>query len=177
MDSNGKHQNSQSNEQENKDALRREFRAALGAFATGVTVLTALDDGGQPIGVTISSFNSVSLDPPLILWSLDVNSPNLEAFRGARHYAVNVLAADQQPLSDRFASRREKRFDDLPWNPGLSGAPLFAGCCAWFECVSEAHYPGGDHLIFVGRVERFSLGEAEAPLVFHQGRYRRLDAA
>ena len=153
----------------------RDFRSTLGSFATGVTVITALTPDGQPIGVTISSFNSVSLDPPLILWSLSLNSPNIEAFSSASHYAVNVLSADQQHISDRFASRRSDRFADLPFSNGLSDVPLLANCCAWFECTNEAHYPGGDHLIFVGHVERFALGEAESPLIFHNARYRQLD--
>jgi len=153
----------------------RDFRDTLGCFATGVTVVTALSSAGRPIGVTISSFNSVSLDPPLILWSLSLNSPNLEAFRNADHYSVNVLADDQQELSNRFASRRNDRFMDIPTRPGLSGIPLIEGCCAWFECSNEAHYPGGDHLIFVGRVERFSKGRADSPLVFFNARYCLLD--
>jgi len=154
---------------------RREFRDTLGTFATGVTVLTTLAADGQPIGVTISSFNSVSLDPPLILWSLSLSSPNIEAFQNASHYSVNILAADQQALSNRFASPRNDRFADIPTQPGLSGIPLIEGCCAWFECSNEAHYPGGDHLIFVGRVERFAQGAAKSPLVFHNARYRQLD--
>jgi len=153
----------------------RDFRAALGSFATGVTVLTTLATDSRPIGVTISSFNSVSLDPPLILWSLSLNSPNIEAFQNADHYSVNVLAAGQQDISNRFASPRNDRFADIATRQGLSGIPLIEGCCAWFECSNEAHYPGGDHLIFVGRVERFSLGLAESPLIFHNARYRQLD--
>ena len=152
----------------------RDFRSALGCFATGVTVVTALAADGCPIGVTISSFNSVSLAPPLILWSLSLNSPNLDAFRQARHYAVNVLAAGQQHLSDRFAARCADRFSDLPLHTGLAGVPLLDGCCAWFECSNVAHYPGGDHLIFVGSVEHFAQGQAGAPLIFHAGTYRRL---
>ena len=153
----------------------RDFRNTLGRFATGVTVITAKAADGSPIGVTISSFNSVSLDPPLILWSLSLSSPNLAAFRDADHYAVNILAFGQQDLSDRFASRRSDRFADLPIHTGLAGVPLLDGCCAWFECSNEAHYPGGDHLIFVGHVEHFAAGEAQAPLVFHNGAYRRLE--
>ena len=153
---------------------RCDLRSTLGSFATGVTVITALAPDGEPIGLTVSSFNSVSLDPPLILWSLSLNSPNLEAFRSASHYAVNVLAADQQWLSDRFAGRSNDRFADLPRCAGLAGVPLIDGCCAWFECANEAHYPGGDHLIFVGRVERFAQGESESPLIFHGARYRQL---
>lgn len=154
----------------------RDFRSTLGSFATGVTIVTALDSDGQPIGVTISSFNSVSLDPPLILWSLSLSTPKLEAFRSARHYSVNILAADQQSLSDRFASRSDDHFTDLPQRAGLGGVPLIEGCCAWFECANEAQYPGGDHLIFVGHVKRFARGEAGAPLIFHSGSYRQLGA-
>lgn len=153
----------------------REFRNALGRFATGVTVITALDPAGTPIGVTISSFNSVSLDPPLVLWSLALNSPRLDAFRQAGRYAINVLAADQRGLSNRFASRTDDRFADVPVHAGLGGAPLIDGCCAWFECSHEACYPGGDHLIFVGRVERFARGESTSPLVFFDGAYCWLD--
>jgi flavin reductase (DIM6/NTAB) family NADH-FMN oxidoreductase RutF len=152
----------------------RDLRSTLGSFATGVTVITARAPGGEPIGLTISSFNSVSLDPPLILWSLSLSSPNLEAFRSASHYAVNVLAAEQQWLSNRFAARGNDRFADLPQRPGLGGAPLIEGCCAWFECANEAQYPGGDHLIFVGHVERFAQGDAPSPLIFHNAGYRRL---
>lgn len=153
----------------------RDFRGTLGRFATGVTVITALAPDGEPIGVTISSFNSVSLEPPLILWSLSLNSPNLETFRQASHYAVNVLSVDQQEISDRFASRSNKRFEGILRHAGLGGVPLLEGCCAVFECTNEAHYPGGDHLIFVGHVERFALGEAVRPLIFHSGRYCQID--
>lgn len=153
----------------------RDFRSTLGNFATGITVITALAENGEAVGVTISSFNSVSLEPPLILWSLALNSPSLDVFRNASHYAVNVLSAEQQNLSDRFASRSADRFAGISQRPGLGGAPLLDGCCAWFECSNEAHYPGGDHLILVGHVERFEQGDAPLPLIFHGGRYRRLD--
>ena len=160
-----------------KDDCCRDFRSTLGRFATGVTVVTALSADGKPIGVTISSFNSVSLDPPLILWSLSLSSPNLEAFRKASHYAVNVLSVNQQKISDRFASRSNKSFAGIPRHTGLSGVPLLEGCCACFECTNEAHYPGGDHLIFVGHVERFAECQTESPLIFHNGRYCRLEAS
>ena len=137
----------------------------------------ALADDGQPIGLTVSSFNSVSLAPPLILWSLALESPNFDAFCNASHFAVNVLSADQQQLSDRFASRANERFADLDVCPGLAGVPLISGCCAWFECVNEARYPGGDHLIFLGRVERFAAGKNELPLLFHNARYRQLETS
>ncbi|MEF8716147.1 MAG: flavin reductase family protein, partial [Accumulibacter sp.] len=156
-----------------RDLVCRDFRDALGSFATGVTVLTTLATDGKPVGLTISSFNTVSLDPPLILWSLACDSPRLAAFRHAGHYAVNVLAADQEVISNRFASRDEDRFDALAFTPGLAGVPLIQGCSAWFECSHEAHYPGGDHLIFLGRVQRFARGQTADPLIFHAGRYRR----
>ena len=152
----------------------RAFRGALGSFATGVTVLTALAPDGEWIGLTVSSFNSVSLDPPLILWSLSCTSPKLDAFRRASHYAVNVLAANQQEISDRFATRSGERFTGVPLREGLNGVPLLEGCCAWFECTQQAQHPGGDHVIFVGRVSRFAQGEPQAPLVFHGGSYRKL---
>lgn len=156
----------------------RAFRDTLGCFATGVTVITALapngEKSGEPIGLTISSFNSVSLDPPLILWSLSAESPSLESFRSASHYVVNVLSVDQQEISNRFAARSGDRFAGVPVRQSAHGAPLIDGCCAWFECANELQHAGGDHLIFVGRVERFTQGEATSPLVFHGGRYREL---
>lgn len=158
----------------NPDMNCRDFRRALGSFATGITVITAVGRDGQPLGMTISSFNSVSLDPPLILWSLSLASPSLEAFRSASHYAVNVLSADQEDLSNRFASRSGNRFADVATRPGLAGVPLIEGCCAWFECTQHAHYAGGDHLIFVGYVEQFEQDANVAPLIFHGGNYRRL---
>jgi len=157
-----------------RDVVCRDFRDALGSFATGVTVVTALTPDGQAIGVTVSSFNAVSLQPPLILWSLSCNSPRLAAFRAASHYAVNVLAAEQQWISDCFASRDDDRFGPLETSQGLAGAPLIKGCSAWFECANEVQHPGGDHLVFIGRVERFARGDAREPLIFHGGDYRQL---
>lgn len=151
----------------------RALRDALGAFATGVTVVTALDPDGRAIGLTVNSFNAVSLEPPLILWSLSLASPNLEAFRQASHFAVNVLAADQRAISERFAQRGSDKFADIEWRAGLHGAPLLAGCSAVLECRNEAQHAGGDHLIFIGRIENCSRQD-KAPLVFHGGRYRIL---
>ena len=155
------------------DGRQRELRDALGAFATGVTVVTALAPDGRPIGLTVSSFNTVSLDPPLIVWSLSLGSANHEAFRGAGHYAVNVLALDQVWLSQRFAQPNGDKFGGIELSPGLGGAPLLPGCCAYFECRNETQHPGGDHLVFIGRVERFAR-LAKEPLLFHGGRYKGL---
>ncbi|MBL8503209.1 MAG: flavin reductase family protein [Rhodocyclaceae bacterium] len=154
-------------------AGQRALRNALGVFATGVTVVTMRGAGGEPIGLTVNSFNAVSLDPPLIVWSLSLASPNLESFRGCGHYAVNVLALDQAWLSQRFASREADKFAGLEPKSGLGGAPLLTGCCAWFECANQAQHAGGDHLLFIGRVERHSHHRKE-PLVFQGGRYRAL---
>lgn len=152
----------------------RAFRDALGSFATGIAVVTACAPDGEFVGLTVNSFNSVSLDPPLVLWSLDLASPNLEAFRAASHYVVNILAADQVELSQHFASRQPDKFGDLQLCLGAGGAPLLQGCCAWFECANETRHPGGDHLIFLGRVERFAHDPARPPLLYHAGRYRQL---
>lgn len=126
------------------------------------------------MGLTANSFSSVSLDPPLVLWSLAATSPNLEGFQRASHYAINVLTEAQEELSNHFATRQEDKFSSLEWTPGLGGAPLLPACHAHFEVRNEFHYPGGDHLIFVGHVERFSANPAVAPLLFHNGRYRQL---
>ncbi|HEX5803342.1 MAG TPA: flavin reductase family protein [Azospira sp.] len=152
----------------------RAFRDALGSFATGIAVVTACAADGEFIGLTINSFNSVSLDPPLVLWSLDLASPNLEAFSQASHYVVNILAADQEAVSQHFATRQPDKFGDLQLCLGAGSAPLLHGCCAWFECANETRYPGGDHLIFLGRVERFTHDPQRAPLLYHGGRYRHL---
>lgn len=152
---------------------QRRLRDALGGFATGVTVVTALGANGAPAGVTINSFASVSLQPPLILWSLGLNSPSLPAFESCSRYAVNVLAADQIDLAQRFAQSQRDRFDGVELIVGAGGTPMLAGCCAWFECRNEMRYAGGDHLILVGQVEDFQRQE-KAPLVFHGGRYRAL---
>jgi flavin reductase (DIM6/NTAB) family NADH-FMN oxidoreductase RutF len=151
----------------------RAFRDALGTFATGVTVVTTWAADGTYVGLTVSSFNSVSLSPPLVLWSLGLDSASLAAFRAGSHYVVNVLAEDQIDLSRRFALTKSDKFGDLAITQGAGGAPLLPGCCAWFECRNEAQYAGGDHLIFVGRVERFSRSD-RPPLLFQGGAYRAL---
>ncbi|MCL2524980.1 MAG: flavin reductase family protein [Betaproteobacteria bacterium] len=152
----------------------RPLRNALGRFATGVAIVTALDPDGQPLGLTINSFAAVSLDPALVLWCLDNASRNLDAFRRASHHTIHILAADQRDLSNRFATWQGERFADLSWQPGLGGAPLFPGCCATFEVVNETAHVGGDHTIFVGRVKRFAENADLAPLLFHAGQYRQL---
>jgi len=146
------------------------LRDALGQYATGVAIVTALDGAGQPAGLTVNSFASVSLEPPLVLWSLARTASCMPAFEGCSHFVVNVLAAEQRMLADRFATTGIDRFAGVAWTPGIGGAPLLADCCATFECRSETWHEGGDHLIFVGRVERFARADLP-PLLFHSGRY------
>lgn len=152
----------------------RALRNALGRFATGIAIVTAIDPDGHPIGLTVNSFSAVSLNPALVLWCLDNGSNNLEAFRKASHHAINILAVDQKDLSNRFATWPTDRFAGLPWQAGSGGAPVFPGCCATFEVANESQLPGGDHTIFVGRVERFNEAADLAPLLFHAGQYRTL---
>lgn len=149
------------------------FRRTLGQFATGVTVVTACTPEGRHVGLTVNSFNSVSLTPPLVLWSLARHLPVIAEFERCSHYAINVLASHQQPLSQRFATRAEDKFTDLDVREGVGGVPLLHGCCAWFECRNGVRHDGGDHLIFLGEVLRFERGDGE-PLIYHAGRYRYL---
>ena len=149
-------------------ALR--FRSALGAFATGVTIVTTRDEQGRDIGLTANSFNSVSLDPPMVLWSLAKNARSLPAFLAASHFAVHVLAADQEELSLRFATRGSEKFAGLDLERGASQVPLLRGCSARFQCRTAFRHEGGDHVIFVGAVESFDHSD-RPPLVFHGGRY------
>lgn len=146
------------------------FRRALSTFATGVAIVTTTDQRGEPTGLTVSSFNSVSLDPPLVLWSLSRRSFNLSIYHDASHFAVNVLAADQVALSSRFSSPGADRFADLAIETGIGGVPLLPDVAACFQCRTEFRYEGGDHVIFVGRVEAFSHSE-RMPLVFCRGTY------
>lgn len=148
-----------------------DFRAALGRFATGVTIITARTPDGVPIGLTANSFNSVSLAPPLVLWSLALRAGSLPIFCAASHYAIHVLAADQRALAERFATRGADRFAGLPERSGVGGVPLIEGCAAVFECRNRSRHEEGDHVIFVGEVEHCSAQADAQPLIFHGGRY------
>ena len=147
------------------------FRHALGNFATGVTIVTTLDESGGYIGVTANSFNSVSMDPPLVLWSLDKRAYSLKTYETAEYFVVNVLAADQVSLSTRFAtSGPTDKFEGVSCTEGAGGAPVLAGCAAHFQCRKSFVYEGGDHLILVGEVVKFDAS-GRAALVFHKGSY------
>lgn len=151
----------------------RHLRNALGRFTTGVTIVTCCDAQGQFVGLTANSFNSLSMDPPLILWSLRTASPSLVPFVTAPRFAVNVLAEAQVELSRRFASKSEDRFAEGAWALGEHGAPVVAGCAAVFECESVSHQVAGDHHLFIGRV--LACTEAPVPpLLFQAGHYRLL---
>ena len=150
----------------------RDFRVALGSFATGVTVITACGAGGQRVGLTVNSFSSVSLDPPLVLWNLSINAPSLPVFREAGHFAVNVLSAGQRGLAEHFARRADDKFTgaDFAIRDGLGGAPVLDGVSAVFECRNAERYYGGDHVIFLGEVKAYEFS-SNAPLVFCRGAY------
>ena len=140
-------------------------------FATGVTIVTARTPDGGLIGLTANSFNSVSLNPPLVLWSLSQAAGSMAALSSGSHYAINILAADQKELAERFASKREDRWKDVLFTEGAGGSPLLSGAAASFECFNRSRYDEGDHVIFVGEVERCSHRAGVAPLLFHGGRF------
>jgi len=146
----------------------RALRAALSQFATGVTIVTALAPDGEPIGLTVSSFNSVSLSPPLVLWSLSHGSHSLDAFRQCEHYAIHVLAASQLELAQRFAARGVDRFAGLTCAIGLGHVPLLPDTLATFECRNHRQHPEGDHTIFVGEVLRCTHQADAPPLLYHR---------
>ena len=150
---------------------RLEFRTALGMFATGVTVITARAADGTLVGLTANSFNSVSLTPPLVLWSLGQAASAMGALSQGSHYAINILAADQKALAEQFAGPRDQRWAGVEFTTGVNGAPLLAGAAATFECFNRSRYEEGDHVIFVGEVERCSHRTGAAPLLYHGGKF------
>lgn len=150
----------------------RDFRNALGTYATGVTIITAAAPDGKPYGLTCNSFASVSLNPPLVLWSLVVYSSSLTIFQNASHFTVNVLGASQQALATKFAKSSDDKFTGVDWTPGLGGAPVLAESVANFQCRSVNRYYGGDHVIFLGAVEAYTYG-AKEPLLFARGTFGR----
>lgn len=151
---------------------RMDLRQAFGRFGTGVTVITTRAPDGTPIGVTANSFNTVSLEPPIVLWSLSIKSPSLELFRAAGHFAVNVLTLDQLDLSQRFSSPTENKFTGVEFSDGFAGVPVITGCAATIECAVVNEHVVGDHVLFLGQVERYAYEHA-APLLFFNGKYIR----
>jgi flavin reductase (DIM6/NTAB) family NADH-FMN oxidoreductase RutF len=150
----------------------RALRSALGRFATGVTVVTTRCPSGKLVGLTANSFSSVSLDPPLVLWSLRRTAASLQSFTGSRYFAVNVLSADQEKLSNHFATPSPDKFADIKFETGIAGCPLLPRTLACFECQLETEVEGGDHVIFLGRVLRATYRDG-VPLIFASGSYCR----
>lgn len=148
----------------------RAFRRALGNFATGVTIITARSAEGVHVGVTASSFSSLSMAPPLVMWSSIKDSPSCAIFESAAHFAVNILASDQLDMSNHFARQQEDKFSGVEWEEGLGGAPIFSGCAGRFQCETYDKVDGGDHWIFIGKVIAFD-DFGRPPLCFHQGSY------
>jgi 3-hydroxy-9,10-secoandrosta-1,3,5(10)-triene-9,17-dione monooxygenase reductase component len=153
----------------------RDFRSALGCFPTGVCLITTLAPDGQRVGLTANSFSSVSLDPPMVLWSLARTASSAPVFRDAEYFAINVLGAGDEALSSHFAKSGADKFAAFAerFTAGLGGVPVLQGAAASFECHSRHRYYGGDHIIVIGVVERYTHGE-RPPLVFHRGKYVRL---
>jgi flavin reductase (DIM6/NTAB) family NADH-FMN oxidoreductase RutF len=152
----------------------RTLRDALGCFATGVTVVTCLDDDGQPAGLTVNSFTSVSLEPPLLLVCVHKQAASTHALISAANFAINVLQTGQQPASITFSTRVEDRFGAMAWSCGEAGAPIFKDSLGVFECERFAVYDGGDHHILVGQVVKASFDAGLDPLLYFRGSYRRL---
>ena len=150
-----------------------QLRQVFGQFATGVTIITTGGESGEPVGMTASSFNTVSLEPPLILWCIGKNTGCFDAFNRCEHFAIHVLSEEQEALSTLFAKRGVDRFAGLEYQTNSSGVPLLQKFCARLQCSVSARYDGGDHLIMVGRVENMHTQD-RTPLIFHRGRYARI---
>lgn len=153
------------------------FREALGRFASGVCVVTTASSGGETAGVTITSFTSLSLDPPLVLFCIGRRSTSVDAFLACRAFAINLLSARQEDLSELFASQTPDKFAGIAWQAGRNGCPLLPDGLGSLECETETVHPGGDHFIVVGKVVRFSGASDVEPLLRFRGRYHRLGAA
>ncbi len=149
----------------------RDFRNALGRFATGVAVVTALAPDGTKVGLTISSFNSASLAPPLVLWSLMKNATSMPVFESISHYAVNVLGAPQKAMAMQFSRKEVDRWEGVDYQLGATGVPLLTGAIATFECRNRSRYDEGDHVILVGEVEQCHYVTDVVPLLYHGGNF------
>lgn len=153
---------------------QKDFRKALGQFPTGVTIVTTLSDTGEPIGMTASSFNSVSMNPPLILWSIDHRAHSLEIFENCEYFAVNILGEQQQDLSNLFASTGADKFKETEFSKGAGQSPLLPNCVAQLECKTWNTYDGGDHTIIIGEVLDYRHDDSQNALVFYQGDYAEI---
>ena len=146
----------------------KNLRNVLSKFATGVTVVSTIDNDGKPVGMTANSFTSVSLDPPLVLWNIGINQPSYDAFSKAKGYSVNILSKDQKDICDLFSSSIDDKFNDIDYILSDNGFPIIQKSLAWFDCIKWNNYPGGDHQILVGEVKNFYANEND-PLIFWNG--------
>lgn len=156
---------------------RIDLRDALGSFATGIAIVTSIDETGTPVGVTVNSFSSVSMDPPLVLFCLDRGAFSLPTFVSAGHFAINILESAQAELSKRFATPMADKWAGLRWTAGSGGIPLIPGCVAWVECTRHEVIEAGDHLILVGKVTRVRSEPEREALLYKRGRYGRFVSA
>lgn len=152
----------------------RELRDALGRFATGVCLITTQTSAGEAVAMTVNSFSSVSLDPPLVLWCLQDNSDVYDVFSSPRYFGINILASEQQELSNQYARKGQHALETAHFRQGKTGAPIIRDALVSFECELEATYDGGDHLIIVGRVKDMNQRPTGEPLLFFSGGYREL---
>lgn len=152
----------------------RKFRNALGWFATGVAVITTCEAGQAPIGMTVNSFSSVSLDPPLVLWSLDKKSDTVPIFEKVNHFTVNILSQDHKEISNRLSKKGQHGLEGMVTSVGTNGCPALEKALAHFECDVYARHEAGDHIIMIGRVTHFEFAEDGRPLLFHRGSYQGL---
>jgi flavin reductase (DIM6/NTAB) family NADH-FMN oxidoreductase RutF len=153
---------------------QREFTRACARFATGVTIASVRDGAGTPHGLTVNSFTSVSLEPPLILICLGHAVTVIDYFKDAAHFGISILSEEQRPMSDRFAEKGHDRFDGIPWHPGATGVPLLTGAVATIECAPVHRFTAGDHDIFVGEVLHTQVRDGARPLIYFASRYRHL---
>ncbi|MEP1536207.1 MAG: flavin reductase family protein [Paracoccaceae bacterium] len=154
----------------------RELRNVLGCFATGVCVVTTVGDEGRPVGMTINSFSSVSLDPPLVLWSIGLNTPSRSAFQSHGSFAIHIMSDAAKDTSLKFARPSDEKFKGVDWKKGINGVPVLNDALAVLECKIENQIIAGDHEIFIGRVLRIDQNDGE-PLLFHKGGFASLGSA
>ena len=154
----------------------RNFRDALGMFATGVTIITTVDEQGNPTGITATSFNSVSLTPPLVMWALGNERSSMRAFMNAEYYVIHVLGEHQTELSNQFAKSGTDKFNNIDFDRDANGLPMLNDFVARFKCKNVNQYAGGDHTIFVGEVESYDINDQPA-LLFHQGNYKKIQSS
>ena len=147
----------------------KQFRKALGMYSTGIAVVTTTDNNKKPIGMTVNSFTSVSLDPALILWSIDKKQPSYKFFLNSDGYAVNILSKEQLDLCNLFASPIDNKFKNVNWKVSQNGFPLISDTLAWFDCIKWNDYPGGDHQILVGEVTSYGSVNSK-PLIYWNGK-------